>query len=657
MAVSPTESHPPVSPSVPLPSSSPSRRTSTSAAPPPAPPSSSPSSPSSFLSPNPSPSCTCTVLRLCVCFPPAAAAAATTSPTDTAAQSPRYGDTQVVNMAFDHDFVPTPDVPLSLHVRRHGPVRSVYGTIDCLPRITAYNLCNIRQVVHIDPATNPAFYSDSNPASEPVFDSDSELAPDDHFDGHRQSCPSPRTYMTIPLLLGALAIALAAVTLRPLIPRLRCHCYESMTLNQTPSMAPPVCKSKQAMPLPLFDNLAALIRRRSNAPLPLTVSAQAVINQYYNNEDSSSWPHRTPDDSHSDPNLDAPITLFFVHLQDASTNLCDAATDWALSSKSPMLDDITLICSAIYRSATKLPIQWSETTSFMSHSYSHTSVTAISTFLDTLQRHDSSTRNDADANNDADADNGAPCSLTNSCFYNTTSYAVLNSLKEIFFGTHYPPSDGLARFSEFVHDATRMTAALERELSDQHARLLLLSNMVRDTLVPASRVHHRKTKTSCYWLSGCSPRRAPVHSMADYALADIAPRYNRLLPFINTATTLVWIVGFTHQELRNVVLDLERLGNQTLALVAVPPPLPPTASPTPLDQCDQQTAWYTTPWVMQTYSTNMEEGGIACTFWYLPPISDIVMAFEKLLSWCKQEASASEQDYAWLCETEQAWRW
>ncbi|GJC86283.1 hypothetical protein ColLi_09121 [Colletotrichum liriopes] len=555
-------------------------------------------------------------------------------------------------MAFDRDFVPTPDVPLSLHVPRHGPVRSVYGPIDYLPRITAYNLCNIHQVVHIDPATNPASDFVANPASEPTFDSKLEPEPDGNPEGHNQSCPSLRIYKTIPLLLGALAIAFAAVALRPLIPRLRCPYHETETLNQTALRPPSVCKSKQAVPLPLFDDLAALIRRRANAPLPLIVSAQDVVNQYYNDAHGSLPPHRTSNDSHSDSSLSAPITVFFVHLEDASTNLCDAATDWALASKSPMLDDITFLCSAIFRSAVNLPIQWSETTSLMAHSYSHTSVAAISTLLDTLGRHDSSIHHDADA----DADTGAPCPLADSYFYNTTSYAVLNSLKQIFFGTHSPPAAGLARFSELVHDATRMTAALERDLSDQHARLLLLSNMVRDALVPASRAH-QKTKNSCSWLSGCPQRRARTHSMADYALADIAPRYDDLLPLINTATTLVWIVGFTHQEFKNITRDLERLGNQTLTLVAVPPPLPPTASPTPHDQCNQQPAWHATPWVLQTYGTNPEEAGIACTFWYLPPIRNIAMAFEKLLSWCKQEAGASEQDYEWLCKAEQAWKW
>ncbi|GKT61298.1 hypothetical protein ColTof4_01383 [Colletotrichum tofieldiae] len=535
-------------------------------------------------------------------------------------------------MAFDRDFVPTPDVPLSLHVRRHGPVQSVYGPIDCLPRITAYNLYNIHQVVHIDPATNPASDFVASPASEPFFDSKLEPEPDGNPEGHNQSCLSLRTYKTIPLLLGALAIAFAAVALRPLIPRLRCPYHETETLNQTALRPPPVCKSKQAVPLSLFDDLAALIRRRANAPLPLIVSAQDVVNQYYNNAHGSPPPHRTSNDSYSDSSFSAPITVFFVHLQDASTNLCNAATDWALVSKFPMLDDITFLCSAIFRSAINLPIQWSETTSLMAHSYSHTSVTAISTLLDTLGRHDSSIQHETDA----DSGTGAPCPLADPYFYNTTSYAVLNSLKQIFFGTHSPPDPGLARFSELVHDATRMTAALERELSDQHARLLLLSNML---------IRRPKTR-----VLGCldALNGVPARTKADYALADIATRYDNLLPLINTATTLVWIVGFTHQEFKNITRDLERLANQTLTLVAVPPPLPPTASPTPHDQCNQQPAWHATSWVLQTYGTNPEEGGIACTFWYLPPIGDIVMTFEMPLSWCEQEAGASEQDYEWL---------
>ncbi|KAK1570001.1 LOW QUALITY PROTEIN: uncharacterized protein LY79DRAFT_594563 [Colletotrichum navitas] len=351
-------------------------------------------------SPSPSsPSCSCTVLRIRLCFPPAA----------SAATAPRYGDTQVVNMAFGHDFVPTPDVPLSLHVRRRGPVRSVYGEVDCLPQVTAYNLYTINQEVHIGRATNPtnpALDSASDPSPSPAeFEADTEPETAQEAAGSRLLRANPPK--TTHLLLGAIALTLAAAAAvivvlysigTPLLVRPPPPCGREMDGTRSP---PPVCKHKRAAPLTLFDDLAALITRRVNAPLPLTVTAQAVIDQHYNASHGSSDPTRGS----------TPITVFFIHLRETSAGLCDDATDWALESKSPMLDGLVLLCSSIHDSLVDLPTRWLETSGFMSFPYSYKSITAISSFVNALEQHDGT-----DAYADSSDNN-------NMCFYNTTSYA------------------------------------------------------------------------------------------------------------------------------------------------------------------------------------------------------------------------------------------
>ncbi|KAK2052533.1 hypothetical protein LY76DRAFT_526488 [Colletotrichum caudatum] len=375
----------------------------------------SPSSRTPF-SPSPSsPSCSCTVLRIRLCFPPAA----------SAATAPRYGDTQVVNMAFGHDFVPTPDVPLSLHVRRRGPVLSVYGDVDCLPQVTAYNLCTINQDVHIGRATNPtnpALDSASDPSPSPSeSEADTETETAQKAAGSRLFRANPPKATS--LLLGAIALTLAAAVaaavivvlysiVTPLLVRHPPPCGREMGETRPP---PPVCKHKRAAPLTLFDDLAALVTRRANAPLPLIVTAQAVIDQHYNASRGLSDPTRGS----------TPITVFFVHLRETSAGLCDEATNWALESKSPMLDDLVLICSSIHDSLVDLPTRWLETSGFMSFPYSYKPITAISTFVNALEQH---------AGTEADAGS----SDNNMCFYNTTSSPASQGVIVVFLDARLP---------------------------------------------------------------------------------------------------------------------------------------------------------------------------------------------------------------------------
>ncbi|EFQ35913.1 uncharacterized protein GLRG_11021 [Colletotrichum graminicola M1.001] len=368
-------------------------------------------SPSSPTPSSPSPSSpSFTVLRIRLCFPPAASAATT----------PRYGDTQVVNMAFGHDFVPTPDVPLSLYVRRRGPVRSVYGDVDCLPQVTAYNLYTINQDVHIGRATNPtnpALDSASESSPSPAeFEADAEPETAQEAAGSRLLRANPP--QATPLLLGAIALTLAAavvvvlyLVVTPLLGR-PLPCGGKMDETRTP---PPVCKHKRAAPLTLFDDLAALLARRANAPLPLTVTAQAVIDQHYNASHGLSDPTRAS----------TPITVFFVHLRETSAGLCDDTTDWALESKSPMLDDLVLLCSSIHDSLVDLPTRWLDTSGFMSFPYSYKSITAISTFVNALEQH---------AGTDAYADP----SENNMLFYNTTSSPASQGVIVMFLDVRLP---------------------------------------------------------------------------------------------------------------------------------------------------------------------------------------------------------------------------
>lgn len=109
-----------------------------------------PSSPSRSPSPPTSPHA-CHALRFRVYFPPASNNVSASSNPSTA----RFGDTQTLNIAFNDDFVPTPDVDLSLHVRRYGPVRSLYGPVEDHALISSYSLCNVDEAVHIDPGTRP----------------------------------------------------------------------------------------------------------------------------------------------------------------------------------------------------------------------------------------------------------------------------------------------------------------------------------------------------------------------------------------------------------------------------------------------------------------------------------------------------------------------
>ncbi|KAK2051821.1 hypothetical protein LY76DRAFT_673501 [Colletotrichum caudatum] len=278
-----------------------------------------------------------------------------------------------------------------------------------------------------------------------------------------------------------------------------------------------------------------------------------------------------------------PVTVFSTDLLNAPESLCLVVTFHAGVVESPLYADLKLLCNSLHGTLAGLEYEWLPASEFMSFEYSYKPLDAISALINALERHESSARADAAAANSGGTHNTGtpPCSPPDMCFYNTTSYAVLNSVKQILFGSDFP------YLTHLVYDAVRRTAALERVLTDAHSRLLLLSSMVCDNFVAASRAHTHQAKASCSWFSGCRPKTY------DSSLANIAIEYDRLLPLIDTATTLI---GSSPSSTKNS-----------------------TASSGP------SSGW--------RHGTSLGEGDITCTFWYLPPIRDIITTFEKLLSW------------------------
>ncbi|KAJ4997173.1 hypothetical protein K4K48_007289 [Colletotrichum sp. SAR 10_66] len=462
----------------------------------------------------------------------------------------------------------------------------------------------------------------------------------------RQPSASPQVMMAAfhfvsrdsPLLANAVFLFSLALALALALARTQ---RSSTTTTTTPSepepdRTPPAiaripCQTITPVPLSLLDELADLIVLRANAPLPLIVIGQQVVDQHY-------AAHGAPPRSDFNSTTTPPITAFFAQIYELSNALCDAATDWAISNKSSIAKDALIpLCAAISRSALDVPQLWAEVTADVDYSWSSPLLNTLRRFVKTLRQYESSAYNEA-LSRPAD-----------SCFYNTTSYAVLEQLSLLFFNDTTQPGGGATQFSEVAYSKAHAIGNIRRAFAALLARLSLLSSIVRDIMLPISKeyIRSKPTRSRLSWLSRPHP---PIRQQD--ALANIAPRFERLLPIINTATTLVWIVAFAHTQVQQVVDDLERLGNQTQTLLTVPPSpngcqLPQACISFPGE------AWHAKSWVAET--NHGAANGSACVVWYLPSIGSVITSFENLTAWLQEEVSQSEEDFTWLMQAEQTW--
>lgn len=596
-----------------------------------------------------------TSLRFAVRFPPPDAAESQSQPERSSPNSDRSSSpdpeaetcptsplTQSINLTFQHGFKSSPDAPL--------------GILVCANRI-------VRNLVPADTDLH---------VPDPEYD-DGDTDVDDLARSFQHICvvdepinlfppptcpPVPARWPSIFSRTSAIALLLVlSVSLSLLLQLLPAGPWsrQSPCRSSSQHTADPTVVVRHA-PLAILDQISSLLRNHIDAPLPLVVGTQDIVHKHY-----IVYPHVH---AHGVPRQPRNVTVsvFIADIALVSSALCDAVSSWATSTRSPLKQDLKLLCQTISTAGLELPSLWAQATAILLSSWPATFTLATLQLAMAVQELPMEGRAPGLPESGGMRNGSGTKTTEQVLFYNATAQTFLQELSTACFRRHrhrHPWSAGLQELPPFpaaIYDGSHAIEAIEKATSTIVTHLSLLLAILRENENILSAIEAQrdppqdKDKARSPW--SWKPRAPPTPASTNKTVARVATAYNNIIPLHYTCTALLWAMAFARDKVNGVVRDLEALGNYTESLLAAD--LPSTLKKH--NDGDAARPWWRgTPWVTESSGGKAER--LVRTYMYLPSGREMSLAIEELEALGRQEARRSRADLEWwVRETTAFWR-
>ncbi|GKT67350.1 hypothetical protein ColTof4_14053 [Colletotrichum tofieldiae] len=560
---------------------------------------------------------------------------------------------QTVELLFDDSFVPSSTDALVLRIGHAGAGGCFHDTLADDPDAEELvDVCVIKDAVNLFCSTRPLPWWRLWPGATLVH-------------------PRLIHRLLLPLLLAVTITIIASMALRrPLVPlpttrtEPACVCPGDQQSPPSPPPPPlPVFHARYA-PIPLFNDLASLFVQYTDLPLPLTVSAQAVVEQHYQVVDPMEFTINKTERTET-PAAETAVSIFMADLFDTTHNLCSATQSWIISSgdSGPERDNVRLLCRSMRRSFLDMTKLWTAVTTTLALSWPSTLALSLSFLLRTLREHEED-RMAAAAHASTSHKHASPADDGNNshhpsphAFNNQTSYNLLRRVDLLFFTNPTRPGR-LASFTADVYEVSEQMMALEQVMADHVRSLGMLINLLREHgVVKAARdreaqqreQEQRRQRIAGGWFAGPAPESKGL------ALDSFNQNYNRTLALHNTQSTLVWMVGFTRRQLGGLRSELDRIGNYTSALLATTV-IPRDDQGNSNSGSESDNWWRGIPWVTEAREAGRgPEAALERTYWYLPAVGDAITSITGLANWMSHETARTIDQWRSINAVEVAW--
>ncbi|KAK1974837.1 hypothetical protein LZ30DRAFT_384170 [Colletotrichum cereale] len=537
--------------------------------------------------------------------------------------------TQMVQILFDGAFEPLDNSILELHVsaRPNGTLlrsgSEIDSTSDYEPQ-PPHNVCVIEEAIDL-------FQTPLLPPSPP---SPPPLIPAQNWAWLKFWLPnrdSSNQYLIVAALVLAVLIQVAVVVVLLVAARSPSPGFMPSP-SPSPSMASTVASAStptdaaahiRQSSLTLLGDLAPLIRRCVNAPLPLVAGTLDLVRQHYGNPYNPPPPPRLNRRSSSSSSSAAhegveprnvTVSIFLAHVSSTVSDLCDADSSWVIYSRSPLKPDVLLLCQSITHVIAGLSGTWARVTGSAMLSWPASLSLATFRLGEELRERQATTGSSAG------------------------DMALLRQLDAILFRVQTPGrsqddvDDSVPSLAEVTHQLFHEVQELETETAQLVAHVTLLTSILRDNGVVAAAAAAASAHTRPGWFP--TTRHS---SDVDVSLVRLAAAYDATLPLLYTCTALTWVVGLTRREMDLLVSSQQRAGNLTEALLA------------------GAAAWMTRGAAAD--GRDGKGGGGARTTWYMTALDRIVDEWEETESWQRREALSSRADWMWwLHQTVAHWK-
>ncbi|KAK1977569.1 hypothetical protein LZ30DRAFT_784782 [Colletotrichum cereale] len=552
---------------------------------------------------------------------------------------------QTVDLLFDDDFVPSLTDALVLRIRYDGSVGYSYDNLVTNAEQESADMCVIADAVNLF--------------------CPNRLLP------WWQTCFTPTTFNSLPplhhllllLLLLAIAVAIAIIAyialdhphllLPPATPETEPTCVcpaGSHQSSPSPPSPPPVVHVRHA-PIPLFDELVALLRHYIDLPTVITVSAQNVVERHYQVNPMQFTFNIT---DKTEPAAQTSVDIFMADLFHTTETLCRATSSWLIYSgdSDPREEDIRLLCRTTASSSNFFVVrdQWTTVTSMLTFSWADNPRLPISFLLRAFQEYDR-----VAAANASPADHGQSFHHDQHppphAFNNQTSYNLLWAVNAHFFTDLGSP----APFATVVYDMSKEIKLLGKVMADHMHSLDMLIDLLREHRImeaAQNRGGQQSEQVRRRWFAG------PTATPAESALDEFNDSYNRTIRLRNTQSTLIWMVGFTGRQMGGLCNELERIGNYTSALLATSDSGINRSSASSNSNSDDndENWWRGLPWVTEA----REAGGgpdaaLVRTYWYLPAVGGTITTLTGLANWMTHETARTVGHWRWITAADRAW--